>query len=98
MSTYTFSSVTSNHTIGVDFRDQYEIRGTIQPFNARTGEGGNGKWKVTGSDLSGGSYDSGRLNHNERLVIPCDVLLNDGGVQHPGRLGNPGASKRHIKV
>ena len=76
VNTYTFSSVTSNHTIGVDFRDQYEIRGTIQPFNARTGEGGNGKWKVTGTDTSGGSYDSGWLNHNERLVIPCDVLLD----------------------
>ena len=76
VNTYTFSSVTSNHTIGVDFRDQYEIRGTIQPFNARVGEGGNGKWKVTGTDTSGGSYDSGWLNHNERLVIPCDVLLD----------------------
>jgi len=68
VTTYTFTNVTSDHTINVSFRELYRITGDIQPYKARTLYGGSGAWKVSAP------FDSGWLDHLQNVTIAdCTV-------------------------
>jgi len=75
LTTYTFTNVTSDHTINVEFRELYRITGDIQPYKARTLYGGAGMWQAYDTATGGTLFTTGGwLDHLQNVTVPvCTV-------------------------
>jgi type IV pilus assembly protein PilY1 len=87
LTTYTFTNITSNHTINVEFRELFRITGSIQPYKARALYGGAGFWQAYDTATGGTLFTTGGwLDHQQNVTI-ADCTVNEITVEFQAQAG-----------
>jgi len=87
VTTHTFTNITSDHTINVEFRELFRITGNIQPYKARTLYGGAGMWQAYDTATGGGDFTTGGWMDHQQNVTIADCTVTEITVEYQAQAG-----------